>query len=208
MVRRKMEFNYFDKFIESINFAHDASTRLKAYVCNFDIKNAQNEMNEMHEIENNADKKLHELKNYLLKDFLPPIDREDILTIAHKIDDIVDGIDEIIIDIDILNVEEITKNMKILIVLLETTTQKVCELLKEFKNIKKTKEIQDYVVEVNKLEEQADRLYESAIKELYRSPNNPIQIIKWTNIYQAIEDCFDACENVADSIEEVLMKNS
>ena len=208
MVRRKMEFNYFDKFIESINFAHDASTRLKAYVCNFDIKNAQNEMKEMHEIENNADKKLHELKNYLLKDFLPPIDREDILTIAHKIDDIVDGIDEIIIDIDILNVEEITKNMKILIVLLETTTQKVCELLKEFKNIKKTKEIQDYVVEVNKLEEQADRLYESAIKELYRSPNNPIQIIKWTNIYQAIEDCFDACENVADSIEEVLMKNS
>lgn len=208
MAKRKTEFNYFDKFIESINFAHEAAIKLKIYLCNFDIKNAQNEMKEMHEIENNADKNLHELKNYLLKDFLPPIDREDILTIAHKIDDIVDGIDEIIIDIDILNVKEITENVKILIVLLETTTQKVCELLKEFKNIKKTKEIQEYVVEVNKLEEQADRLYENAIKELYTSENNPIQIIKWTNIYQTIENCFDACENVADSIEEVLMKNS
>lgn len=208
MLKRRMEFNYFDKFIESINFAHEAIVKLKEYMCDFDIKNVENEIKEIHEIENNADRNLHELKNYLLKDFLPPIDREDILTIAHKIDDIVDGIDEIIIDIDILNVKEITENMKILMALLETATQKVCELLKVFKNIKKTKEIQEYVVEVNKLEEQADRLYENAIKELYTSENNSIQIIKWTNIYQAIEDCFDACENVADSIEEVIMKNS
>jgi len=208
MFKKKEEFNYFDEFVKSTNFAVEATLKLKEYLYNFNSENVETEMKVIHEIENNADKNLHELKNYLLKDFLPPIDREDIINIAHKIDDIVDEIDEVIIDINILNVTEIKNDVKISISLLETTTQKVYNLVQEFKNMKKSKEIKEQIIEVNKLEEQADRLYENAIKELYKNETNAIEILKWSNIYKTIEECFDACENVADCIEEVIMKNS
>ena len=91
--------------------------------------------------------------------------------------------------------------------LLAQTVNKTYELLVEFKTMKNIKLIQSKAIEVNNLEEQGDRMYENAIKELFAKEKQPTDIIRWTNIYQALENCFDACENVADCIEEVLMKN-
>ena len=165
-------------------------------------------MKKIHDLENEGDKNLHELKNYLLKDFLPPIDREDILEISYKIDDLIDRLDEIAIDINIYNVTEIMENMKETVELLEKVTSEVYNLVVEFKNIKKMKEIKEKVIEVNNLEEQADRLYENSIRELYKNERDLIQIVKWSNIYETLEDCFDACEEIADCIEDVILKNT
>ena len=123
MKKKKNEFNYFDEFAKSAKLAKDAAEELKNYIFNFEKTPSDVEMKKIHEIENNADKNLHELKNYLLKDFLPPIDREDIIAISHKIDDLVDGIDEVVIDINIFNVTEIIDNMKTLMNLLEEATR-------------------------------------------------------------------------------------
>ena len=165
-------------------------------------------MRKIHELENEADNNLHELKKFLLRDFLPPIDREDIVAIAHKIDDLVDVIDEIVININIFNITEITKNMRVSIDLLEKTIATTYDLVFIMKNMKNINEIKDKIVEVNRLEEQADRLYEDSIRELYKIEKDPIQIIKWSNMYESIENGFDACENIAECIEEVLLKNS
>jgi len=208
MKKKKNEFDYFDEFAKSANFAKNAAEELKNYIFNFEKTPSDVEMKKIHEIENNADKNLHELKNYLLKDFLPPIDREDIIAIAHKIDDLVDGIDEIIIDINIYNITKITEDMKTSINLLQDAAGVVNDLVIEFKNLKKIQEIKDKIIEINKIEEQADRLYEDSIKELYKNEKDLIQIVKWSKVYETIEDCFDACENIADCIEEVLVKNT
>ena len=85
---------------------------------------------------------------------------------------------------------------------------KTYDLLAEFKNTKHKETLRQKCIEVNNLEEQGDRLYEKAIKRLFTIQEDAIEIIKWTNIFEAIETSFDACENVADCIEEVLMKNS
>lgn len=74
--------------------------------------------------------------------------------------------------------------------------------------MKNKTEISEKVIEINKLEEQADRLYEKSIKQLYTDEQDAIKIIKWMNVYGTIEDCFDECENIANCIEEVLMKNT
>ena len=206
--KKKNEFSYFDEFVKSANLAKEAAEELKNYIFNFEKTPSDVEMKKIHEIENNADKNLHELKNYLLKDFLPPIDREDIIAIAHKIDDLVDGIDEVIIDINIYNITKITENMRTSMSLLQEATGVVNDLVVEFKSLKKIKEIKDKIIEINKIEEQADRLYEEAIKELYKNEKDLIQIVKWSKVYETVEDCFDACENIADCIEEVLVKNS
>lgn len=205
--RKKEEFNYFNEFIENAQYAKEIVEKLKEFIEEFKTSDIETKAKEIHEIENKADNNLHELKNYLLKDFLPPIDREDILNIAHKVDDIIDGIDEIVIDINIYNVVEIENQMKKMLELLVQIVNKIYELLVEFKTMKNIKLIQEKAIEVNNLEEQGDRMYENTIKELFTREKPPADIIKWTNIYQALENCFDACENVADCIEEVLMKN-
>ena len=111
-MKKKNEFNYFDEFAKSANLAKEAATELKKYIIDFNSTTSDAEMKKIHEIENKADRNLHELKNYLLKDFLPPIDREDILSIAYTIDDLVDGIDEVGIDMNIFNITKVTENMK------------------------------------------------------------------------------------------------
>ena len=207
-MRKKEEFNYFDEFAKSAKLAIEAVGELKNYILNFNKENSETEMKKIHEIENLADKNLHGLKNYLLRDFLPPIDREDILEIANKIDDFIDDIDEIVIDLNIYNISEITSEIKELITLLESATKILYDLIIEFKNFKKIQEIKQKVVEVNKIEEQADRIYEKAIKQLYQEEKDAIRIMKLSNIYEIIENGFDSCELIADLIDDGLLKNS
>ena len=165
-MKKKNEFNYFDEFAKLAKMAVQEVEELKRFIFDFDKSNSKEEMKKIHEIENIADVKLHDIKNYLFKDFLPPIDREDILGVTDKLDDLVDGIDEIAIDIDIYDIDEITENMKKSIELLEELTKKVYNLVIEFKNLKKVKEIKEKVIEINKIEEEADRLYEESIRGL------------------------------------------
>ncbi len=207
-MRKKEKFSYFEQFIKSAELAKVAVKELREYVENFSEEFAKNGKEKIHEIENQADHNLHELKIFLLKDFMPPIDREDIIAIAHKIDDLIDNIDEVAINLDILSITEIIGNMKQSIDMLEIAVNKTYDLIVEVSNLKNIKEIKEKVIEVNKLEEQADKQYEKSMMELYKNETNPIQIIKWSKIYEEIEDCFDSCENIADCIDEVLLKNS
>lgn len=206
--KRKETLDYFDEFIKNGELAVEIVKTLRDIIDKFDATKMQERAIKLHEIENKADENLHNLKDFLLKDFLPPIDREDILSIAHQIDNIIDGIDEIIINMSIYSITNIRPEMKELLDLLVGTVTKTSALLVEFKNLKHKDVIRQKCIEVNHLEEQGDRLHEKAIKGLFIVDTNPIEIIKWTNIFEAIETSFDACENVADCIEEVLMKNS
>ena len=207
-MKKKNEFNYFDEFEKSAKLAKNATEELKKYISDFKNINSEEEMKKIHEIENKGDNNLHDLKNYLLKDFLPPIDREDILLLSYKIDDLIDSIDEIVIDMNIYKVDKITDNMKNSVDLLEKAIESVYNLIVELKNLKKVQEIKDRVIEVNEIEEQADRLYEKSIKDLYINEKEVVEILKWSNIYETLEECFDACESIAYTVEEVLVKNT
>ena len=205
---KKEEINYFDSFVENSEYALKASEILKDFVYNFDKNKSSEIVEKVHFLEHEADGKQHTILNYLITDFLPPIDREDIIRISHRIDDIVDNIDELVININILDVDYLRDDIKEFIDLLGECCIKVNNMLVIFKNLKKYKEIKDLVILVNRLEEKGDLLYQNAIKNLYKNEKNPIEVIKWTTLYNCLEECFDSCENVADSIEEILMKNS
>ena len=206
-MKKKKEFDYYAEFAESANLAWDAAKELKSYVANFNKDTSSEEKKKIHDIENKADNNLHELKTFLLKDFLPPIDREDIIAIAHRIDDLVDAIDEVVIDIDIYVVNEISEDMKVAVDILEKAVAMTYDLVVKMNNLKNIKEIKEKVIEVNKFEDEGDKLYENATRKLFETEQNPVQVIKWSNIYNGLENCFDACENIADCVEEVLLKN-
>lgn len=207
-MKKKDELDYFSNFVKNANYALESARILKEYIFNFDSNKSVEKENMVHNLENEADKNQHLVLNYLIKDFLPPIDREDIIMLCHKIDDITDSIDEVVINLNILDIEKIRKDIPEFVELLLKCCENTKEMLNRFKNIKKFAEIKELVIEINKLEEKGDILYQNAIKELYNSPKDPIEVIRWTTIYNCLENCFDSCENVADCIEEILMKNN
>lgn len=205
---KKEELNYFDNFVKNANYALESAKILKEYIDNFDANKSIEKENMVHNLENEADKNQHLVLNYLIKDFLPPIDREDIIMLCHKIDDISDNIDEVVINIDILNVKKLRDDVKTFAELLLNACEKTTEMLNKFKNMKKFAEIKEIIIEINKLEEDGDKLYQDAIRNLYNNPKDSIEVITWTTLYNCLENCFDSCENVADCVEEILMKNS
>lgn len=205
---KKEKYSYFNEFIKNSCYIVESSNILKSTINEYNVENLERNMNKVHELENKADENLHNMRSFLLKDFLPPIDREDIILIAHRLDDIEDEIDEILINFNILNISNIKKEAIEFSDLLVESTNRVQEALKVFENIKKKEIIREKIIDINKLEEQGDKLYEKAIKSLYTNCNDTLEVVKWSTIFRCFEDAIDACEHLADSIIDVVMKNS
>ena len=150
---------------------------------------------------------MDEIINNLAKEFLPPIEREDILDLAHKIDDATDLIEEILINTYIFGIEKFREDTLQMANILVDCCKAEIELLKEFKNFRKSKEIKNLVIKINMLESESDELYKKAMKKLYEEQKDAVEIMKWTTIYNCLEDCIDLCEEIANEVENVVLKN-
>lgn len=204
---KKKEINYFDEFIKNVDICCEISNIIQQYLNNFKNEDAKEIENIVHKLENDADLNLHNIKNYLIKDFLPPIEREDIVLLVNKIDDVIDNLDEIIIDLNIFNVNYLRDDFKEFVELICQMSIKLRDIMNSFKERKKYEQIINMIIEINGLEEQGDKLYENSIKNLYNTEHNPVEILKWHNIYTTLEEAIDSFESVADYIEEIIMKN-
>ena len=173
---KKQELNYYDEFIKNIEIAYQISNILKEYIDKFKTEDSEEIEQKVHKLENDADYNLHNLKNYLVKDFLPPIEREDIILLVNKIDDVIDNLDEIVIDFNILNVTDLREDIKAFIDLICKITIKLKDMMNYFKNMKKYDETKKIIIDINNLEEQGDKLYENAIKNLYNTQKDDIEI--------------------------------
>lgn len=207
-MKKKENYNYFDEFIKMSDCIVQSTEILRDVFINFDKINLEEKISEVHKLENDSDQIIHNMRNFLIKDFMPPIEREDIAEIGHKLDNIEDSIDEILININILNVTDIKKEVNEITDLLLMATKAVKEMFLNFKNFKKIDLIKEKIIEVNELEEKGDRVYEKIMASLYRTEINPFNLIKWTNIYNWLEDAIDYCEQVSDCIEDIIVMNS
>ena len=205
---KKEKYNYFDEFILMSDNIIKSAEILKDFLGNFNLDKLEEKIKEVHIIENESDHIMHKMRNYLTKDFLPPIDREDISLIGNKLDDIEDSIDEILINLKILNVTQIKEDVNEILEILLKSAYTVKEMFVNFKNFKKVDEIKQKIIEVNYLEEDGDKAYEKAMSKLYRAEVNPFDLIKWTKIYNCLEQAIDFCEEVSDSVEDVILLNS
>ena len=87
-------------------------------------------------------------------------------------------------------------------------SNEIMNIMREFKHFRKSTDIHEAVIRVNHLEEEGDELYRNAVHRLYREETDAKTLISWTKIYQLLEACCDACEDVSDAVENVVMKNS
>lgn len=207
-MKKKESYNYFDEFLRLADYIVRSANTLRGLMEDFDVDKLHRNIGEVHRLEHESDEIVHKMRSYLIKDFLPPIDREDIALIINKLDNIEDGIDEILINIRIQDIKEIKLEVIEIIDILVKCCDAVKEMFKDFSNLKNTEQIKQKVIKINKYEELGDRAYEKLISILYRNESDPITLIKWTNIYNCLEQTIDSCEEIGDCVEDVIMKNS
>ncbi len=205
---RKNEFNYFDAFAKLSKFSCDLATTLHETLSNFDPENITAKVSNAHNIEHNADLAKHEITNHLVKEFLPPIEREDITSLAQEIDDVTDAVEDVLIYIDMFNIQSIRPEVLKFTQLIVTCCQAMDEALEEFKNFHGSKKLRDKVIEINHLEEEGDKLYVDSMRNMYHTSKDPIELMCWTEILHRLEKCCDKCEDVANIIESIVMKNT
>lgn len=206
-MRRKKGYDYYAMFIDMTDYACQIAKRLQSIIGDFQVNNLSREIPQVHEIEHSADAKTHEMMENLVKEFLPPIEREDIIALTQELDDVVDSIEDILLRLYMYNVEEIRPEAIEFMDIIVRSCEKMKKMMEEFHSFRKSSKIHEYIVEVNNMEEEGDKLYVEAMRRLYVEEEDIMETVVWTQIFQCFEDCCDACEEVAETVETIIMKN-
>ena len=202
----KKELNYFDVLITATSFSMQTAVKLNELMNNY--TDVTRKAAEIHDLEHAGDNEVHRMYDALHTAFITPIDREDLFSLIKSIDDITDLIEDAANRLDMMAIENVRPEALEMAKILERATTMLHELMTEFKNHKRNKKLMQLVRDVNTLEEEGDRLYRVSVKKLFTTDVSVIDIIKWKDIYDDMENVLDACEDVANTIEGVVMKNT
>jgi len=195
---------FFQMFQEMGCLIVDGAKRLKAMLDDFSDPVAG--QREIKEIEHRGDMKTHEIIKKLNKSFITPFDREDIYSLAGALDDILDLIDASAQRFVMYNVEATTPEARELAFLILQGAEAINKALVIMGG--KLEPIAEYCVQVNALENEADRVCREAVSRLFDEEKDPIQLIKWKEIYETLEKATDKCEDAANILESVVVKNA
>ncbi len=204
---KKQSMNYFNNFIECAEHACEAARLLKRIVNDFDETKLEDYLLQMHEIETEADRKKHELMSALTKSFITPIDREDIINVSHFIDELTDKIEDVLIRIYCNRITKMNSDVTQTVNIITKISNEVFHMMKEFADYKHSKKLGEHIININSLEEEADKLYINSMHSLHDSSNSVLDILVWRDVYTYLERCADTAEHIAGVVETVAMKN-
>lgn len=202
------EYDYFAGFVRCAHFASAAATYLHSVLSGFDAKKLPAQVEAMHKIENDADSEKHVMMGKLAHEFMTPIEREDIAALSQELDNVVDSVEDVARRMYMFNVTELREETLQFTQLIVECCNKLELMVKEFRNFKKSKTIPQLLIEVNTLESQGDHLHAEALRRLFTEAADTRTQLVWMTLFEAMEECLDACENAADLIESVIMKNT
>ncbi len=160
---------------------------------------------QIQQLEEQADTVIHEIYARLNSTFITPLDPEDIHSLASHLDDVIDGIEECAYLLMTYNIDP-----------LPSTVIEMCKLIqgcgaaigKAIEALEKRQPLNDHCIEINRLEGAADELARPAIAGLFANEKDPIRLIKLKEIYTTLEETTDSCEDVADALQNIQIKNS
>ena len=204
----KKDNKYFDAFVDMVNYSCEAAEYLQKIINNYDPDEIKDHLKKMHDIEHAGDLTRHTMTKSLAKEFITPIEREDIMEMADAIDTVTDKIEDVALRLYMFNIREIREDAVKTADVIVRCTEALRDALKEFHNFRKSKTIHEKIVEINTLEEEADQLYIMNVRHLFKSVENGLLAASWNQVFHYMEDVCDACEDASDVIESVIMKNS
>jgi predicted phosphate transport protein (TIGR00153 family) len=147
----------------------------------------------------------HSISTKLNKSFITPFDREDIYLLSGALDDVVDLIDDAARAMVMYDVHESTPHARSFADVIQRMAVQLHEIVSM---LAKPNGISPRLVELHRLENEGDEIYHTAVAELFRNASDPLNVIKWKDIYEKLEAAIDRCENVANIIESVIIKHN
>ena len=160
---------------------------------------------EIKEIEHKCDFITHEIFQRLNRTFVTPLDREDIHALARSLDDVMDAIDASAGIVRLYHIDHVRYGARELTTTIVDSAEQVLSAMRALEG---RKGVAECAVEINRLENEADRLHAQAVQALFKDEQDAIAIIKWKEIFDYLEQATDRCEDVANVIEGVVLKHA
>ena len=198
---------YFDSFPVLAHFSVKCGEMILEFLNQFDPARLEEVKTSVHEIEHQADDVKHEVTAKLLKEFMTPIDREDIFELLRLIDDVTDAIEEISLKLYLYNYQELPHDTIPFFELTLECMRKMEECLHQMPNYLNEDLFKPYVTEVIKLEEQSDAKYIEDMHHLYMTETDGFKRHKAEAMYTMLEEVSDRCREVCRYVQNVALKN-
>ena len=157
---------YFDAFKTMVAFSCSAAEFLKETIHHFDTSTLEKKLEDMHKIEHSADYAKHEMMEKLVKEFVTPIEREDIILLANEIDNLTDIIEEVLMRLFMYNIQSIREEALEIVDVIVRSCDALKIAIEEFPNLRKSSTLHEKIVYVNTLEEEGDAIYIRAMHRL------------------------------------------
>lgn len=200
---RPIEGAFYDLFAESAShLVKGANLLAEALDENSDLKDLAKRT---HDAEHDADETTHEIVKLVNQTFVTPFDREDIYRLASLLDDVMDYIDETVDMILLYKAKQIPTEFAELVKVLQTATRVTAEAMPRLRTMKN---LEEFWIEINRLENDGDRQYRRIVADLFSGKYKALEVLKLKDIVDSIESAIDALESVANTVEQIAVKES
>lgn len=202
------ERKFFPMFEQATQNLVDASHTLCEMVNTTDLEKRKALIKKIEDHEHKGDSITHDILDHLSRTFITPFDREDIHQLTTVMDDIIDFVHGACKRIELYKVEKLTPEISKLAELIEEGCKELDVAIKNLRNLKDRTKIHEACVRINSIENHADDIFNYAIAKLFDDEKDPVNIIKYKEILAALEVATDKCEDAADVIKSIMIKNS
>ena len=195
--------NFFDLFSRQGALVREGSEMLQELVTKYD--NLEDRARKLKDVEHRGDLVTHEIFERLNRTFITPLEREDIHALASGLDDVLDSVEAIGHRFVIFNIKQTTPEAAQLAKIIcncSVQIESAVNNLKDFKNL------MGFTIEINRLENEADAISRQAVAELFSGTHDVMDVLRWKEIYGRLENAADQCEDVANTIETIVIRNS
>ena len=200
------EENFLIYFNRTAEITVEAATALDALANDF--TDVEVKVGKIKHLEHEGDQVTHQSFALLSRTWITPIDREDIYALTNRLDDVLDLIDASAARLVLFKIPAPTPAMRAQTHLILQSAQAIQRALGLLKDLKNSRAILDACIEINRLENEADAVYRGVIGRLFEKEKDPFTLLKWKEIYELLESATDACEDVANVLEQIVLKSS
>ncbi|MBL7777935.1 MAG: DUF47 domain-containing protein [Chitinophagales bacterium] len=199
--------NFFKLFEQSSGNLVEIS-RVFSEMVNAPIEKRSELLKKISDLEHVGDELTHQIFLELSTNFITPFDREDISYLASSLDDIADYIHGSAKRFDLYRIGEASSSMKKLAEIIEHSAKEIQVAIINMKDMGNAVRVREAIVRINSLENHADDVFDTAIASLFETETNPVEVLKLKEILSNMETATDKCEDVANVIETIIVKNS
>ena len=202
----KKNANFFDLFDELATHVVSGAEHLRKLALDYPASMA--EVERIHEDERNADKVNHRVVQLLVHSFMPPIDREDVHALTGGLDDIIDHINTVAKRFPLYHVESVEPTFVQQTEVLVRAAMRVNDAVHQLRKSHKLSDLGETLIEIHRQESIGDDNHHAALSRLFDGTCQPLFVLKWKELHTLIEQAIDACEDVGNILERIILKNA